>query len=202
MPSVDELFDRFRAAHRAGEDPDPRAYLAELRGRDRSELDALITGFLAAVPGRPYDPEAFAAFVAQPRVRETLARAQEVDWTTLLPEARDRAQIRRADLVSRLARALGAAGKEAKVGRYYHEMEVGARSARDVSGRVLEALSAIVQVPVERLREAGERLTPPGPAAVFARSASAPAPAAAAPPQAPEDWDEVDELFNRGESPG
>ena len=39
--------------------------------------------------------------------------------------ARAKAQLKRSDLVARLAAALGAQDKQAKVGSYYHEMERG-----------------------------------------------------------------------------
>jgi hypothetical protein len=206
MSNVDDLFERYRAAYGAGEDPDAWAYLAEVSGPDRAELDALITGFLATAPGRAYDAEAFDAFVAAPRVQQTLARVREgvrLDWTTVLPAARESAQIRRSDLVARLAERIGAKGKERKVGRYYHEMEIGKLTARDVSTKVLAALAEIVSVPVARLRATGIRPAPPpagAPAPMFARAAKAAAPAAAeaakAPP--PDEWDEVDELFTGG----
>ena len=205
MSNVDDLFERYRAAYGAGEDPDARAYLAEVSAPDRAELDALITGFLATAPGRAYDAKSFDAFVAAPRVQQTLTRVRESahqDWTTVLPAAREGAEIRRSDLVARLAERIGAKGKEPKVGRYYHDMEIGKLTARDVSTKVLAALSEIVRVPIERLRATGIRPAPPpagAPAPMFARAAKAAAPVAAeaaAPP--PDEWDEVDELFTGG----
>ena len=110
--------------------------------------------------------------------------------------------------MARLATALGASAKEAKVARYYHGMERGTLPAEGVSDRVIDALAGILGRPASAIREAGERLAGgPGGAgsgAVFARTASAdpafsdfgsPAPERAA---APEDWDEVDELFRAG----
>jgi hypothetical protein len=128
-------------------------------------------------------------------------------WVTVLPRARNDAQLPRETLVARLAQALGVAGREQKVATYYHRMETGRLASEGVSSRVLEALSQIVGVPVERLRAAGQALLPEPPASpgtVFARTAGAPPPAMAAPSSAPAaaggaQWDEVDELFRGGD---
>jgi hypothetical protein len=178
---------------------------------DRHELAALIEAFLLDDPGRPHDAAAFERFEQDPltaRITAAVdARAGGAEtWTTLLPAARRRAEIARSALVARLAAALGVAGREADVGDYYHRMEAGTLPAAGVSGRVLEALARLLDVPVERLRAAGERLTPPGSAPmVFARSAG-PAAAGVLPAAPPPDdaqasgpeRDEVDELFCGG----
>ncbi|MEA2294417.1 MAG: hypothetical protein QOE86_2056 [Solirubrobacteraceae bacterium] len=208
MPSVDDLFDRFRAAHRAGERADPRPYFEQLGGVDRRELESLIEAFLAAAPGRPYSDEDFARFEQDPLTQRVAAAVDarlppEESWTTVLPRARHHARITRTALVARLADALGVSAQRDRVGDYYHEMETGTLPPQGVSRRVLDALSAIVDVPVEKLIAAGRALSPPGggPAQVFARTAhalrapaSSPAPAAE-PPQ----LDEVDELFIGGD---
>src|SRR3954447_16033370 len=112
MPTVDDLFDRFRASYRAGEAADPRPYLDQLSGVDRAELGALIDAFLAQDPGRRGMPNALTQRISG-AVAERL-QTQET-WATLLPQARDRAQVPRSALVRRLAQALGVGGKEAKV---------------------------------------------------------------------------------------
>jgi hypothetical protein len=180
-PTVDELFDRFRASYDAGEPADTGSLLEQLSGDERRELEGLIEAFLAHAPPEAYDADRFEAFRAEPWAAELRAAVDErlgESWTTLLRAARDEAEIPRSTLVQRLAAALGVADREKKVAAYYHEMELGALPPKGVSSRVLEALGAIVGVPVERLRAAGERLVPPPPAspgAVFARTASAPA---------------------------
>src|SRR4051794_34811379 len=118
MPTVDALFDRYRAAYRAGETADPRPYLDQLSGVDRAELGGLIDGFLAQDPGRPGRRNALTE-----RISAAVAarlQQQEETWGTLLPQARDRAQVPRTTLVKRLAQALGVADREAKVAAYYH----------------------------------------------------------------------------------
>lgn len=206
MSTVDELFDRYKAAFSAGERPDPQEFLAQLAGADRRELETLIDGYLARGARPRYTPEGFAATQASPLTQRVLAELGEA-WPVLLPKARDRAGILRSDLVTRLAEALGVGGRRDKVERYYHQMERGLLDPAGVSDRVLAALGDIVGVSKERLRAAA-RVVPPPPAAgaAFARAAPAPAPAAMPPAQAlrrataaPE-WDEVDELF-RGRKP-
>ncbi|HVL95942.1 MAG TPA: hypothetical protein VM266_08785 [Solirubrobacteraceae bacterium] len=208
MPTVDELFERFRAAYRAGETADPRPFLDELSGAERRELAVLVDAFLAHAPRDPYDPAAFAEFRGDPwterlrrRVDDRLAESEE-SWSTLLPRARTAARLKRATVVSRLAAALGVGEREQKVAGYYHRMETGTLPAPGVSTRVLEALSDILGISVERLRAAGQRVAPPPPASpgtLFARTAAAPPAAApAARAAAPEEWDEVDELFRGG----
>ena len=104
-------------------------------------------------------------------------------------------------------RALGVTTREAKVERYYHEMEQGLLPPAGVSDRVLDALASLLHTTRERLREAGASPAAGGavpPAALFARTAAptddklaamASAPAAAPEPEA---RDEVDELFLGG----
>ena len=210
MTIVDELFDQFRAAYRAGEDAHPRRYLERVSGVERRELAALIDTFLTHEPGDGYDPVAFEASRDDPLRAALRRRVQErleadEDWTTLLKAARTDAQIPRSTLISRLAAALGVPTKERKVREYYHQMELGTLPESGVSDRVLEALAVIVGMPAERLRAAGRRLASPGAGAagpVFTRLASraadVEAPAAASPAEPPE-WDEVDRLF-RGRS--
>ncbi len=201
MTTVDELFDRFRAAYRSGEETDPREFLAGLSGADRRELEALIDAFLAHAPAAEVDVARFRASPAGQRLRAALEATAAETWAELLPRLRDDAQLTRAKLVARLAEALGVGGREPKVARYYHRMETGDLLPSGVSDRVLEALGAIVGASAERLRAAGLNIAPPRAAGeVFGRSVTAaPAPASAPPRrQAGEDHDEVDQLFTGG----
>jgi hypothetical protein len=211
MADVEQLLHEFIAEDRAGGAADPLAYLERVEGADRAELEALIDGYLARAPRRPFDR---AAFVGSPArvVAEELGRALggvSGTWPALLPRLRHRAQLRRADVVARLAQQLGVAKVE-KVAGYYHRMEQGTLPAAGVSDRVLEALAAVVGVTAQRLREAGRAAggVAPAPAAAdaFARVGS-PDPeyvdageltgveAPAGPP------DEVDALFTGASTP-
>ena len=98
-----------------------------------------------------------------------------VTWPVLLPDLRNEAQIKRQDLVTRLARALGfdSAPQVAKVGDYYNRMEHGQLPASGVGAKVIDALAAILGTSAERLRTAGARTDAgPGAAAAFARTAT------------------------------
>jgi hypothetical protein len=131
-------------------------------------------------------------------------------WPALLPRLRDAARLKRRDVVSGLAAAVGLSGREEKVERYYHQMEQGLLPADGVSTRVLEALGSILGQSADALRKAGSALEPPAeagraaaPAQAFARHGYPAdydeAPAAAAPPPEAEEWDEVDQLFRGGD---
>jgi hypothetical protein len=199
MTDMHRLLEEFIAEDRAGGVADPARYLARVSGLDRDELTALIDGYLARAPRRAFDRAAFEASPAR-GVAASLAGSSGT-WPALLPRLRDRAQLRRAEVVARLATALGAAHREAKVAGYYHAMEQGTLPASGVSDRVLEALGRIVDESLEVLRAAGAS-THSAPAAgggAFARVATpAPefaAPAAAAAPAPTMERDEIDDLF-------
>ncbi len=210
MSRVDELLARYMAAFEAGDAPDPREYL-DAAGDRRAALEAALERYLREAPRRPFDAAAFATSRAAPvgtGLEHSLGGASGL-WPSLLPRLRARAQLRRADLVGRLAAALGAEAHTTRVGAYYHEMEQGRLPAAGVSERVLEALAAIIGESAARLRaaggEGGHGVAASGPAAgAFARTGAATAdrlpegteegaPADVSPP-----WDEVDRLFRGG----
>jgi hypothetical protein len=208
--AVDRLFGEYVGEHRAGGRADPLEFLARASSDlERKELEALIDGYLARAPRRRWDSAAFAGSSAE-RVADGLDRALTGEaglWPVELPRLRERAQLKRAELVARLAVGLGVKGREEKVAAYYHEMEQGLLPARGVSDRVLDALATIVGSTRDGLRSAGGAVAPSpppaSPGAVFARRAAIEpeyaAPASAAPsPAADEAWDEVDELFRGG----
>ena len=66
MASVDQLLSEFIAADRAGEDPEPLAFLQKVSGVDRAELEALIEGYLSQAPRRRFDPDAYRRSAARP----------------------------------------------------------------------------------------------------------------------------------------
>jgi hypothetical protein len=209
MAEIERLREQFIAAFEAGERPDPREYLTQLEGADQRELEALLDAYLAQAPRRRFDAQAFAASPARALVDDLDQSLSGVagTWPVVLPRLRNAARLRRGELVRRLAESLGVTSREAKVERYYHEMEQGLLPPAGVSDRVLDALANLLQTTRERLREAGASPAAGGtvsPAALFARTAAptddeltamASAPAAAPEPEA---RDEVDELFLGG----
>jgi hypothetical protein len=207
MSDVERLLSEYIAEHREQGDADPQGYLERVDGLDRRELAALIDAYLARAPRRGWDPEAFRDSGTARQV-EALSRSLAGEsglWPSLLPRLRARARLKRVEVVSRLAAALGVAWREEKVGLYYHEMEQGSLPAEGVSDSVLEALGRILGESATALREAGRSLGPgrttgAPPGAVFTRMARAPEgaeprAAPAEPERGEAEWDEVDELF-------
>ena len=214
MSDVDRLLATYISEHRAGGEADPVAYLRQLEGIEREELATLIDAYLQGTPAREWDAEAFRGSAAE-RLAASLNRSlagRAGLWPVVLPRLRERARLRRAQLVDRLADALGVGAEREKVAGYYHEMEQGSLASEGVSGRVLDALGAIVGASAETLRRAGENLAEGVSAGervdpAFTRRASAPEDAGAAPappaspgarPEQEPEWDEVDELFRGG----
>ena len=214
MPTVETLLKEYIAAHRAGEEADPRDWLARLEGRERALLAAMIDGYLERAPAPEWDADAFKDSGMAPLAeRVDLAlQGQAGIWPAVLPGLSHKAKLKRSDLVARLAAALGVPDKQDKVGSYYHEMERGLLPADGVHDRVLEALGPMLGQSAEALRAAGRALAPGtgadvAGAAAFAREARPDpehaAPAASGRPPAPpgdaeEEWDEVDRLFRGG----
>ena len=139
-------------------------------------------------------------------------------WPEVLPRLRERARIKRSDLVERLAGALGVGSQTEQVATYYHQMEQGRLDSAGVSTRVLEALAGILGSSAAALREAGESIAlPPDAAAgpVFARtafpdaayaessdmeeSAGVTTPETASHVEADEERDQVERLFTGGD---
>jgi hypothetical protein len=206
VSDVDRLLAEYIAEHRAGGEADPRAFLSRASPAEQRELACLIDAYLARAPRQSFDRASFRGSSAERTVDE-LERAlggQAGLWPALLPRLRDRAGLKRSDLVERLADDLGLGDRKDKVADYYHEMEQGLLPARGVSDRVLDALARILGDTAQSIKDAGRVLTPPAegpaaaPAAAFARRAHAQR-ASAAPAgteaSAPGEWDEVDELF-------
>jgi hypothetical protein len=206
MSDLDRLLAEYVAEHRAGGDADPKEYLDRAPLAERRELAALIDAYLVRTPRQAFDETRFRGSSAERTVDE-LERAiigQAGLWPALLPRLRNRAGLKRSELVERLANALGVGDRTDKVAGYYHEMEQGLLPARGVSDRVLDALAQIVGESAQALREAGRSLgtpppVPPAAATAFARRASTEAEARAEPTGArgvpTAGWDEVDELF-------
>src|SRR4051794_18213145 len=162
MVTSEQLLRDFMAHHRAGDDPDPRDYVQRVPAPDRMELAALIDHYLASRPRQSWDEAAFQASPAHAVVQglERSLGAEAGTWSSLLPQLRNALQLRRAEIVSRLAEALGVPDREDKVRGYYHEMEQGLLPPEGVSARVLVALAGILRTDADALRHAGRALRP------------------------------------------
>jgi hypothetical protein len=204
MTSVETLLGEYMEEHRAGGAADPVEFLERAAPGERRELAALIDGYLARAPRTPLaqqpapDPRAEATIEALSR---SIGGASGT-WPALLPRLRERAGLKRRELVAGLASALGVSGRLPKVERYYHEMELGVLPSSGVSDRVLEALAKLVGTTAAELRDAGAALgegIAGGPeVSLFARTAmlqDAAPEAIAGSADAAEERDEVDELF-------
>jgi len=226
MTDADRLLEEFILARRAGDAPDPLAWVDRAEGAERERLSGLLSDYFRYAPRRSFDRAAFSGSDAERVVnaaRPVLAGSAE-SWPALLPRLRIAAHLLREDLVTRLAGALGVtnpAGTE-KVAWYYHHMEQGDLPADGVSDRVLSALASIVETTSDALRAAGGgpaegaggggafgglALPHSASAPVFARSTNLGAPAAPSGPadagyaaaQEPgDDLDEIDRLFLDG----
>ena len=186
---VRELFATYAAAYASGERPRVEDYLARA-GEGADELATLIERFLERAPARP----------AADDDRELLAA-----WLdTPLLELRKRRRLRVDEVVDTLIVALGVdAEKRQKLKLYYQRLEGGLLDPAGVRRRVWYVLEGAL---------GGKLVLPPArrpvrvdaEVAYYRSDASAPvaeAPmAASAPPdRAPEERDEVDELFIGGQ---
>lgn len=157
MTLVQELFAEYVFAERDG-NGDPRPFLKRAEPADREQLAEMIDSYLATAPGRKWDPDAFQGSRAQ-ALTESLDRALNGvsgTWPVVLPSLRERAQIKRADLVRKLAEKLGFPDQRQVVGEYYHGMEYGTLDSAGVNGRVLDVLGDILGTGGDALRRSGE----------------------------------------------
>lgn len=173
MTSVEEIFAEYVFAEREGSG-DPRPFLKRVPASDRERLEDLIDSYLASAPGRPWDPAAFAGSEEE-RLVESLSRALNGvsgTWPVVLPGLRERARIKRAELVDRLASSLGVPGQREAVDEYYHGMEYGTLESSGVSDKVLDTLGEILGSGGAALKDCGKLMGGGGTARgdiVFAR---------------------------------
>lgn len=175
MAPIEELFAEYVFAEKSGEG-DPRPFLNRTSGTDRERLGEMIDSYLATAPGREWDPQAFQGSPAQ-RMVEPLARALNGvsgTWPVVLPGLRERAKIKRSELVDQLAQTLGFPKQRETVDEYYHGMEYGTVESEGVSDKVLDALAEILGSGRDALRRSGQMMGGGGSARgeiVFARVA-------------------------------
>jgi hypothetical protein len=208
MAEVDRLLRDYIARFESGGFADPREFLSKLEDRDRSELAALIDGYLEhAAPPKDWDPEAFEGSLAQRAVAQLAEQWSGGDLPRELVALRTERKLKRSELIAKLAEALGVTAKQEKVALYYHRMEHGLLPAEGISGRVFDALATLLGTSAEALRRAASPSGASEDAATFARLARPDATkletfdaleGAPSPERESEDWDEVDRLFLGG----
>jgi len=216
MAELDRLLGEFADAWNAGERPRLEDFVDRAPPERGDELAELIEAFLAVAPSPRYSEETMAELMREPAVLASVesARGRSGLLPSLLPRLRERARLRRDEVVERLAATLRVPGTEPKMARYLHQLESGTLEAGGVSRRVFEALAYVLGARVEEIERAAD--VPglgggTGPAPAFMRSieasdaageppalAAAPAARAAHAQAADEDWDEVDRLFRGG----
>jgi hypothetical protein len=214
MADLDALLQEFKAGFEAGERPDLEALLERADPEQRQVLRERIDSYVMQAPRRAWDATAYASSPARESVERVWKSLEGVagSWPELLPHLRRQAKLKRAELVERLAAALGFPTETERVAAYYHGMEHGQLRARGVSDRVLEALAGLLDTSRDALRAAGEGIggiESEGGAGAFARAAT-PAPEYATPeledlsseaaaftgaPAPGRKRDELDELF-------
>ena len=152
MSRVDELLQSYIEEHRQGGEADPRAFLREVSGSERNQLAALIDHYLARVPAKPFDPEAFKRFRADPCSHAAVDRI----LAPTLAELREQAELSKREVADALAEDLDLVGYEQAVKARYHELETGQLEPQKIATRVWSALAAVFGQSAERLREAVE----------------------------------------------
>jgi hypothetical protein len=184
MERVDTLFDEFAARWARGERPDAAEYL-DRAGKERQELALLLDRYLALAPAQEPDEQTvrFAELVEQgeppllaARVARGLRREEVVRWL-----------LKRFEIPPE---------KEGKVGRYWHELERGARTPADVTPELWTRVVEILGASAETARR-WRAPVPAKPTVAFLRAApDEPRRAAVrAEGEASEGLDEVDRLF-------
>ncbi len=161
MADLDRLIEEFKADYEAGRPTDVLGFVERAPAEQRQELTDRLDAYLMDAPRRRWDPAAYEGSLAQAAVERVHESIEGVSgsWPELLPQLRNRARIKRRDVVARLAAALGFESEPQieKIGAYYHQMEHGTLPATGVSARVIEAIAAIVGTSAETIRVAGAK---------------------------------------------
>ncbi|CAB4880945.1 MAG: hypothetical protein F2799_07125 [Actinobacteria bacterium] len=213
MTIVDDRFEQYSGAARAGEGIELAPLLDGLGQVERAELTARARRFDAWHEEASGYQNALKTSPELERLGRSAAGVSGV-WPSLLPQLRREAGVDREQLTQRLHAELDPAEDANKVGQYYHQMEWGTLPASGVSRVVIEALANILDTDPDELQGAGTagaaewerklRKAQAGrlPKRVFARLVGESKPLSIndeefSPPKAA-DWDETDRLFLGG----
>jgi hypothetical protein len=209
MDKLDRLLNEFVEAWNAGRRPEVDDFVDRAPEAERNELAGLIGAFLEIAPTPSYSPEQLDTLRADPLVQAIGRVAEDEPGPTPLPRLRERAKLKREQVVEALARVLGFPDKKTKIQRYYHQLEIGTITPGQVSQRVIDALADILRVTPNDVEQAGAffHLSPEPAAEMFLRrdeygneifTTEQLEVAASRSPVPHEDWDEVDRLFLGG----
>ena len=144
--SVEALFREYAARYRAGEAPDPGAYLARA-GAGAKELAQRIGDFVESMP----IPELTAEGRARSLVRPRITRIDDYDFAFLLERLRAHSGMTRGAVAAELARRLGLTEEIDAVREYYQDLEDGVLPPAGLDPRVIDALAAVVGVSLDFL---------------------------------------------------
>ena len=210
---VDTLIKQFIAEHEAGGDADPRAFLerAERRRPPRARrADRRLPDARAPAAVGPRGLRALERAGAGRRLWPLSVEGSSGLWPSLLPRLRERARLKRSEVVSRAGgSARGASADRTKVERYYHEMEsggaaVGRGLGPGAGGAGPDRRAEQGGAATKPARSFGEPAAGAPAQAAFARTADVEAGPVGASRATrlrrspPEQWDEVDRLFRGG----
>jgi hypothetical protein len=206
MTSSEAVLSQYIDDWNAGLRPRVEDYLARVDAAERDELAEQIAAWASWAPSPDHTPEALAEIRSEPVLAQVRAASDREGglWSVVLPRLRARAGLGLADLAQRVHGALGlSGGSEEKTARYLEDMETDRLDPRGVSQRVLDALAAALGTSGRDLAEAGDLGSGARPAMAFYRDRPMDLDvlhdlADAAHEPAPEDFDEVDELFRGG----
>jgi hypothetical protein len=210
MEPVDRLLNDFIEAWNAGGRPQVDEYVDRAPEAERDELAVLIGAFLEIAPTPPYSAEQLDELRRDPMVRKIASLVADESGATTLPGLRERAKLKREQVVEGLARTLGLEGQETKIQRRYHQLEIGTITPSQLTQKLLDALAKVLRVAPDEIERAGAyfHLSPEPAVELYLRSETLAGPevadeerleAAASRAPVPEhDWDEVDRLFLGG----
>jgi len=213
MTNVDDRFEQYSSAARAGEAIELAPLLEGLGQVERAELTARARRFDAWNEEASEYRNALKTSPELERLGRSAAGVSGV-WPSLLPQLRKQAGVDKTQLAQQLYNQLEPAEDVEKVGNYYHQMEWGTLPASGVSREVIEALANILDTDPDQLQASGTagaqewerklRKAQTGrlPKRVFARLVGESKPLSIndeefSPPR-PADWDETDRLFLGG----
>jgi hypothetical protein len=201
--SPDRTLSAFIDAWLAGERPRLEDYLERVKPSERAALADAIDDFITLAPLPRYDDETLRAIRAEATGTATASSA----LPALLTRARASAGVTVRDLAARLASTLGVSGREAKIEDYVERLEHGDLDTRRLSRRLLDALGDVLTIDRETL-DGASQLGGVAPAGIRLRGGDprtagqvrdkldALADLMATP--APDQWDEIDQLFLGG----